>query len=104
MIKFAGTYDDEYYIKYFDGKPYVSLSLLLTLYHFDESKWYKVLYPIEYVEGYGYSFLEFMKLLLPERHPDDKWLGNISPEACNRFYFKDLTVAEILSVSDQNRN
>lgn len=94
----VGTYDKEYYIIYFDEKPYVSLSLLQTLYLFDESMWRKVLYPIEFIDGLGYNFLEFLQLSLPERHPDNKWLEDRSSGTCNRFYFKDLTVAEILSV------
>ncbi|KIO78977.1 hypothetical protein TH53_00350 [Pedobacter lusitanus] len=81
---------------YFDEKPYVSLSLLQTLYLFDESLWRKILYPIEYIDGLGYNFTEFLKLSLPGRHPDDKWLEETSSASCNRFYFKDLTVAEIL--------
>jgi hypothetical protein len=92
-----GTYNKDYYIIYFDEKPYVSLSLLQTLYLFDESKWRKVLYPIEFIDGLGYNFLEFQRLSLAERHPDDKWLKDSSSGTCNRSYFKDLTVAEILS-------
>jgi hypothetical protein len=94
----VGRYDKEYYITYFDEKPYVSLSLLQTLYLFDESMWRKVLYPIEFIDGLGYNFLEFLQLCLPERHPDDKWLEDRSSGTYNRFYFKDLTPAEILSV------
>lgn len=96
----AGTYDHDYYIKYFDGKPYVSLTLLQTLYLFDESKWRKVLAPVEYTEGLGYNFLEFLQLSLPERHPDDQWLKDRSSGTCNRLYFKDLTTEEILRVPD----
>ncbi len=94
----VGRYDNEYYIIYFDGKAYVSLSLLQTFYLFDESKWRKVLYPVEYVDGFGYNFIEFLKLSLPERQADQKWLEDTSTETCNRFYFKDLTVEEILNI------
>lgn len=94
----AGTYNNEYYIIYLDETPYVSLSLLQTLYLFDESMWRKVLYPVEFIDGLGYNFLEFLKLSLPQRNPDNKWLDETSSETINRFYFKDLTAAEILSV------
>lgn len=96
----AGSYDKDYYLIYFDGKPYVSLPLLQTLYLFDEEKWRKILYPVEFVDGRGYNFLEFLKLALPARHADDEWLKNTSSYTCNRLYFKDLTVAEILNVSN----
>jgi hypothetical protein len=92
-----GRYNKDYYIIYFDEKPYVSLPLLQTLYLFDESKWRKVLYPIEFIDGFGYDFLGFLQLSLPERHADDKWLEDNSSDFCNRFYFKDLTVEVILS-------
>ncbi|WP_316826652.1 hypothetical protein [Pedobacter miscanthi] len=94
----AGKYDNDYYIIYFDAKPYVSLSLLQSLYLFDESKWRKVLYPVAFIDGLGYDFLDFLKLSLPERHPDDEWLKNTSTATCNRLYFKDLTAAAILNV------
>lgn len=93
-----GRYNKDYYITYFDEKPYVSLPLLQTLYLFDESKWRKVLYPIEFIDGIGYDFLGFLQLSLQERHPDNRWLEDRSSDFCNRFYFKDLTVEEILSV------
>ncbi|KQW99245.1 hypothetical protein [Flavobacterium sp. Root420] len=93
-----GRYNKDYYITYFDEKPYVSLPLLQTLYLFDESKWRKVLYPIKFIDGFGYDFLEFLQLSLLERHPDHKWLEDRSSDFCNRFYFKDLTAEEILSV------
>jgi hypothetical protein len=98
----VGRYDNEYYIIYFDGKAYVSLSLLQTLYLFDESKWRKILFPVEFVYGFGYNFSEFLKLSLPRRHPNEKWLEDTSTETCNRLYFKDLTVEEILSVPAKN--
>jgi len=98
----AGRYDNEYYIIYFDGKAYVSLSLLQTLYLFDESKWRKILYSVEFIDGFGYNFSEFLKLSLPGRHPNEKWLEDTSTETCNRLYFKDLTVEEILSVPVKN--
>jgi hypothetical protein len=94
----AGRYNTDYYIIYFDGETYVSLSLLQTLYLFDELKWRKILYPVEFIDGLGYNFSEFLKLSLPERHPNEKWLEDTSTDFCNRFYFKDLTVEEILSV------
>jgi uncharacterized protein YxeA len=94
----AGRYNTDYYIIYFDGEAYVSLSLLQTLYLFDELKWRKILYPVEFIDGLGYNFSEFLKLSLPERHPNEKWLEDTSTDFCNRFYFKDLTVEEILSV------
>ena len=94
----AGRYDADYYIIYFDGNAYVSLSLMQTLYLLDESKWRKILYPVEFIDGLGYNFSEFLKLSLPERHPNEKWLADTSTGTCNRFYFKDLTVEEILSV------
>ncbi|QNR84510.1 hypothetical protein H9N25_21835 [Pedobacter riviphilus] len=98
----AGRYNTDYYIIYYDGKAYVSLSLLQTLYLFDESKWRKILYPVEFIDGYGYNFSEFLKLSLPGRHPNEKWLEDTSTETCNRLYFKDLTVEEILSVPAKN--
>lgn len=94
----AGRYNTDYYIIYFDGKAYVSLSLLQTLYLFDESKWRKILYTVEFIDGFGYNFSEFLKLSLPERHPNEKWLEDTSTDTCNRLYFKDLTVEEILTV------
>jgi hypothetical protein len=93
-----GRYNKDYYITYFDEKPYVSLPLLQTLYLLDETKWRKVLYPIKSIDGFGYDFLEFLQLSLLERHPDNKWLEDRSSDFCNRFYFKDLTAEEILSV------
>ena len=98
----AGRYNTDYYIIYFDGKAYVSLSLLQTLYLFDESKWRKILYPVEFIDGFGYNFSEFLKLSLPGRHPNEKWLEDTSTETCNRLYFKDLTVEEILSLPVKN--
>lgn len=98
----AGKYNTDYYIIYFDGKAYVSLSLLQTLYLFDESKWRKILYPVEFIDGFGYNFSEFLKLSLPERHPNEKWLEDTSTDTCNRFYFKDLSVDEILSAPVKN--
>jgi hypothetical protein len=94
----AERYNTDYYIIYFDGEAYVSLSLLQTLYLFDELKWRKILYPVEFIDGLGYNFSEFLKLSLPERHPNEKWLEDTSTDFCNRFYFKDLTLEEILSV------
>jgi hypothetical protein len=98
----AGRYNTNYYIIYYDGKAYVSLSLLQTLYLFDESKWRKILYPVEFIDGSGYNFSEFLKLSLPGRHSNEKWLEDTSTETCNRLYFKDLTVEEILSVPVKN--
>jgi len=92
-----GRYNKDYYVIYYDEKPYVSLPLLQTLYLFDESKWRKVLYPIEFIDGFGYDFLGFLELSLPERYPDNRWLEDRSSDFCNRFYFKDLTAEEILS-------
>ncbi|WP_202702308.1 hypothetical protein [Flavobacterium sp. UGB4466] len=93
-----GRYNKDFYIIYFDEKPYVSLPLLQTLYLFDESKWRKVLYPIEFIDGFGYDFLGFLQLSLSKRYPDNRWLEDNSSDFCNRFYFKDLTVEVILSV------